>query len=85
MKQQWSNLVSPGCTVKVKVKDKLASAVVENCYYISKVSFDNLYCYATAKADVRLPDSRLIRELQFSVEKAGQRPYIDSALCYKVV
>ena len=65
MKQQWSNLVSPGCTVKVKVKDKLASAVVENCYYISKVSFDNLYCYATAKADVRLPDSRLIRELQF--------------------
>jgi len=46
MKQQWS----PGCTVKVKVKDKLASAVVENCYYISKVSFDNLYCYATAKA-----------------------------------
>ena len=50
---------------KVKVKDKLASAVVENCYYISKVSFDSLYCYATAKADVRLPDSRLIRELQF--------------------
>ena len=65
MKQQWSNLVSPGCTVKVKVKDKLASAVVKNCYYISKVSFGNLYCYATAKADVRLPDSRLIRELQF--------------------
>ena len=63
MKQQWSNLVSPGCTVKVK--DKLTSAVVENCYYISKVSFDNLYCYATAKSDVRLPDSRLIRELQF--------------------
>ena len=24
MKQQWSNLVSPGRTVKVKVKDKLA-------------------------------------------------------------
>ena len=53
MKQQWPNLVSPGCTVKVKVKDKLASAVVENCYYISKVSFDSLYCYATVKADVR--------------------------------
>jgi len=63
MKQQWSNLVSPGCTVKVKVKDKLASAAVKNCYYISKVSFDSLYCYATAKAEVRLPDSRLIREL----------------------
>ena len=58
MKQQWSNLVSPGCTVKVKVK---ASTVVENCYYMS---FDSLH-YATAKADVRLPDSRLIRELQF--------------------
>jgi len=36
-----------------------------HCYYIPKVSFDSLYCYATAKADVRLHDSRLIRELQF--------------------
>jgi len=62
MKQQWS----PGCTVKVKVKDKLAAAVVENCYYIPKVSFNSLYCYATPKADVRLPDSSLIREIQFS-------------------
>ena len=49
----YSNcLDSIGYTVKVKVKDTLASTFVENCYYISKVSFDSLECYATVRADL---------------------------------
>ena len=46
--------MKPGRAVKVKVKEELVSAVVENVYFISKLSFDCLYFYATAKAEVRL-------------------------------
>ena len=49
----------------VRMKDQLVSAVVEKCYYISKLSFDCLYYYATAKADIRLLDTGLPRESQF--------------------
>ena len=31
MQQQWTSLVTPGQKVKVKIKDKLVSAVIENC------------------------------------------------------
>jgi len=40
------------------------SIFVEKCY-ISKLSFDCLYYYATAKADVRLLDTGLLRDSQF--------------------
>lgn len=64
MEQQWSTLVKPGSVVKVKVKDELVPAVVENSYFISKLSFDCLYFFATAKADVRLTGSNSSREYQ---------------------
>ena len=60
MEQQWSTLVKPGRAVKVKVKEELVSAVVENVYFISKLSFDCLYFYNTAKADVRLTGNFLV-------------------------
>lgn len=41
---------------------------------ISKVSFYNLYCYAIAKPDVTLPDSRPI-----SSEIASYVPYLPTA------
>ena len=51
--------------VKVKIKDELVSAVVEKCHFISKLSFDSLYFYATAKVDLRLTESdQLYRECQ---------------------
>ena len=58
-------MVKPGQKLKVRMKDKLVSAVVEECHYISKLSFDCLYYYATAKADVRLLDTDMLREFQF--------------------
>ena len=65
MQQQWTSLVMPGQKVKVKIKDKLVSAVIENCHFISKLSFDSLYFYATAKVDLRLSESdQLYRECQ---------------------
>ena len=64
MEQQWSTLVKPGRAVKVKVKEELVSAVIENVYFISKLSFDCLYFYATAKADVRMTGSNSSREYQ---------------------
>lgn len=64
MEQQWSTLVKPGSVVKVKVKDELVPAVVENSYFISKLSLDCLYFFATAKADVRLTGSNSSREYQ---------------------
>ncbi len=65
MRLQWSNLVVPGMKVKVKLNNEVVSAVIVECNYTSKVSFDCLYCYATAKANVKLSDSNCIREIQF--------------------
>ncbi len=58
-------IVFPGRKVKVKVKDEVISAEVEKCYFVSKLSFDCLYYYATAKADVRVPSLGLTKEYQF--------------------
>ena len=38
MQQQWSELVKPGCRVKVKIMDKFVDAVVERTHFISKLS-----------------------------------------------
>ena len=65
MQIQWSNLVKPGQKVKVKLKDELVAAVVENSHFISKLSFDCLYFYATTKVDIKLPGSSSVREFQF--------------------
>ena len=54
MQQQWSELVRPGCRVKVTIRDK---AVVERTHFISKVSFDCCYFFATAKASVKVSRS----------------------------
>ena len=37
MQQQWSELVKPGCRVKVTIMDKFLDAVVERTHYISKL------------------------------------------------
>ena len=37
MQQQWSELVKPGCRVKVTIMDKFVDAVVERTHYISKL------------------------------------------------
>ena len=57
----------PRTSVKVKFKEKVVPAVVVKCCYISKLSFDHLYYYATAKASVQLEDTDelLYREYQF--------------------
>ncbi len=65
MRLQWSNLVAPGMKVKVKLNNEVVSAVIVECNYTSKVYFDCLYCFATAKANVKLSDSNCIREIQF--------------------
>ena len=51
--------------MKVKIKDELTDAIIEKPYFISKLSFDGCYFYATAKAEVKLADTSSIRELQF--------------------
>ncbi len=38
MEDQWSPLVKPGQKVKVKIKDDLMSVVVEQVFFISKLS-----------------------------------------------
>ena len=67
MQHLWASLVIPGQKVKVRMKDKLVYAVVEKYHYsyIPKLTFDCLYYYATAKADVRLLDTGVLREFQF--------------------
>ena len=62
MEQQWSTLVKAGRVSESKRRP--VSAVVENVYFISKLSFDCLYCYAAAKAEVRLTGSNSFREYQ---------------------
>ena len=45
MKVQWNAFIFPGQKVKVKVKDEIIPAVVEECHFISKLSYDCL-CYS---------------------------------------
>lgn len=65
MKYQWCDLVYPGRKVKVRVKDELVDGEVETCHYISKLSFDCLYFYATAKVDVRVLYLGITKDFQF--------------------
>ena len=67
MQMQWESIVVPGSKVKVRFKEKVVPAVVVKCNYISKLSFDCLYYYATAKASVQfeVTDYHLCREYQF--------------------
>ena len=65
MQQQWSDLVKPGCRVKVKIMDKFVDAVVERTQIISKLSFDCCYFFATAKAEVKFSGSDSTRLYQF--------------------
>ena len=67
MQQQWSEFVKPGCRVKVKLKimDKCVDAVVERTHFISKLSFDCCYFFATAKAEVKVSGSDSTRMYQF--------------------
>lgn len=65
MKNQWCDLVYPGRKVKVRVKDELVDGEVETCHYISKLSFDCLYFYATAKVDVRVLYLGITKDFQF--------------------
>ena len=51
------------CKVKVKFKDEIVTAVIVKAHFISKLSYDCHYFFATAKVDVNLPDSS-IREFQ---------------------
>ena len=75
IKKQWSDIVKPGKKVKVKLKladgsgSSIYSAVVQECMFLSCLSLDCLYSYATAKSLVRLldSDSESVREFQFRV------------------
>ena len=64
MQQQWSELVKPGCRVKVKIMDKFVDAV-ERTHFISKLFFDCCYFFATAKAEVKVSGSDSTRMYQF--------------------
>ena len=63
MQQQWSE--KPGCRVKVTIMDKFVDAVVERTHFISKLSFDCCYFFATAKAEVKVSGSDSTRMFQF--------------------
>ena len=65
MKRQWSDKVIPGRKVRIKVNKDICPAVVEECHYVSKISSDYLYCYATAKATVKILPSGIIKVYQF--------------------
>ena len=68
MKSQWSDRVKPGLKVKIKVSNELHSGVIEECSYVSRLSYDCYYYYTTAKANVRFLDgsaSGTIQEIQF--------------------
>ncbi len=65
MEEQWSTLAKPGQKVEVKVKEELTSAVVEQAFFISKLSSDCRYFYATVKTNARLSGSTLPTEYQF--------------------
>ena len=68
MKSQWSPRVKPGLRVKIKANNELHSAIVEECSYVSKLSYDCYYYYTTAKANVRIIDGSApcsIKEIQF--------------------
>ena len=67
MQKQWESIGVQGLSVKVESKEKVVPAVVVNCYYISKLSIDYLYYYATVKASVQLEDTdeQLCREYPF--------------------
>ena len=45
MQQQWSEFMKPGCN--------FADVVVERTHFISKLSFDCCFFFATAKAEVK--------------------------------
>ena len=57
MRSQWSNQVVPGEKLKVKLRNEICPVIVEECHYLSRLSFDCLYYYATAKATARTLDS----------------------------
>jgi len=65
MQQQWSELVKPGCRVKVKIMDEFVDAVVERTHFISKLSFDCCYFFTTAKAEEKVSGSDSSRMYQF--------------------
>ena len=65
MQQQWPESVRPGCRVKVKIMDKFVEAVVKRTHFISKLSFDCCYFFATAKAEVKVSGSDSTRLYQF--------------------
>ena len=60
--------MKPGLKVKIKVNNELHSGVIEECSYVSRLSYDCYYYYTTAKANVRFLDgsaSGTIEEIQF--------------------
>ena len=65
IQQQWSELVKPGSRVKVTIMDKFVDAVVERTHFISKLSFDCCYFFATAKTEVKVSGSDSTRMYQF--------------------
>ena len=66
MKKQWSSVIFPGVKVKIKHNNDVVPAVVVECNYFSRSSFDCNYYYATAKATVKLSESNTIKdEVQF--------------------
>ena len=65
MRKQWSSSIYPGLKVMVKECNETVSANILECNYTSKLSFDCLYYYATAKASVKILDSNSTKEVQF--------------------
>ena len=45
MKKQWSSIIFPGVKVKIKPNNDVVPAVVVECNYFSKLSFDYNYYY----------------------------------------
>ena len=73
MREQWSGFLKPGRRVQVKIKNELVDAVIEKPCFVSKISFDCHYFYATAiKAEVKLAGTTSLR---MSVQRTNIKFY----------
>ena len=66
MQQQWFELVKPRCRVKVTIWINLLMLLSRaRTHFISKLSFDCCYFFATAEAEVTVSGSDSTRMFQF--------------------
>ena len=51
--------------LSLRVKENILPGIVQGCFYVSKLSADLWYCYATVRASMKLTSLDSEREYQF--------------------